>query len=97
MTKIREDRGAIEYACITDFSKKLWNNKYHALTIGETILWESEESMKNKKFLNHEICHVKQQKKYGPLKFKILYLFEQLVKGYDKNKFELEAQKSERL
>lgn len=96
LTLIRKDRGAIEYAVVTKLAKKLWGNKYKALSIGEYILWGSKELCLNDiKTFRHEMVHIKQYKKYGVLIFKALYLLELIKSGYDKNKFEVEANKAE--
>lgn len=44
----------------------------------------------NKILLEHELIHYKQQQK-GGLFFYLNYLKEQIVNGYDKNKYEIEA------
>jgi hypothetical protein len=97
LSRIRSDRGAIEYAAVTQLAKQLWkDNDFNAISIGRFILWDSEESMKNDKILKHELCHCEQYKKYGVIGFKILYLFEQAKNGYKNNRFEIEALEAEK-
>ncbi len=54
-----------------------------------------EEFLKNKKWLRHEVAHVKQWQKLGKFRFAILYLLESFNKGYENNKFEIDARKKE--
>lgn len=65
-----------------------------AIVFGNTIhLWNAskEELIRNKTWLQHELIHVEQFKKYGYTKFIFMYLCELVKKGYYKNKFEVEA------
>lgn len=69
-----------------------------AITIGSTIyLYKSNinQLLENKKWLCHELTHVKQFEKYGRLKFIFLYLIETTKNGYYNNKFEIEARANE--
>lgn len=50
-----------------------------AVVIGNTIyLWgvTEDDFMRNKKWLRHELMHVHQFKKYGRLRFIVMYLWE---------------------
>lgn len=44
----------------------------------------------------HEEVHWEQYKKHGRFLFPILYLIEMIKKGYQDNKYEIEARRSER-
>ncbi|MES2849737.1 MAG: DUF4157 domain-containing protein [Bacteroidota bacterium] len=69
-----------------------------AIVFGSTIhLWNSskEDFLSNKKWLKHELCHVRQYKQHGYVGFIIKYLWESLRKGYYNNKFEVEAREAE--
>lgn len=46
--------------------------------------------------IKHEQVHWEQYKKHGRFLFSILYLIENLRKGYQDNKYEIEARRSER-
>jgi len=69
-----------------------------AIVIGKTIhLYNvsKEDFLKDKKWVKHEICHIRQFKKHGFLPFIFKYLRENLGRGYYKisMKLRLEWQK----
>jgi len=80
-------------------AKKLRANSV-AMVIGKTIhLYGStkENFIKDKRWLKHELCHVKQFETHGYLPFVIKYLWESLRVGYYNNKFEVEAREAEKV
>jgi len=69
-----------------------------AIVMGKTIHLHNasgKDFLKNPQWLRHELRHIEQFKRYGPLRFIILYLFESARNGYDNNRFEIEARLSE--
>ena len=69
-----------------------------AMVLGKTIHLHNttkEEFLKDEKWVKHELCHVQQFKKYGYIKFLMLYLWESIRKGYYNNRFEVEARNAE--
>ena len=71
-----------------------------AIVFGKTIfLWNAtkEDLLNNKKWLRHELVHVKQFLRYGFFPFIFMYLWESIKKGYYNNKFEVEARNFEKL
>ena len=71
-----------------------------AIVIGKTIfLWNAskEDLLKNKKWLRHELVHVRQFLRYGFFPFIFMYLWESMKNGYFNNKFEVEARAFEKL
>ena len=71
-----------------------------AIVFGKTIfLWNAskEDLLKNKKWLRHELVHVKQFLRYGFFPFIFMYLWESIKRGYYHNKFEVEARNFEKL
>lgn len=69
-----------------------------AITIGKTIhLYHvsKEDFLKDNKWVQHEMCHINQFKKYGFFNFILKYLWESIKNGYHDNKFEAEARKAE--
>src|SRR5947209_13507143 len=65
-----------------------------AAVLGRTIhLWNvsREEFLSSPSWVVHELEHVRQFKRYGFLRFCFLYLIEHFRKGYQKNRFEMEA------
>jgi hypothetical protein len=70
-----------------------------AMVIGKTIHLHNstrEEFLKNKKWVRHEVAHVKQYLELGLVRFIILYLLETFNKGYENNGFEVDARQKER-
>src|SRR5437867_2687223 len=69
-----------------------------AMVLGRTIYLHNatkEEFLKNIKWVRHEIAHVKQWQQFGKIRFLILYLLESFKKGYEQNRFEIEARGKE--
>lgn len=69
-----------------------------AMVIGKTIYLHNsskEEFLNNERWVRHEVAHVKQYLELGVLRFLMLYLLETINKGYENNRFELEAQQKE--
>ena len=65
-----------------------------AIVLGKTIhLYHTpkDEFLQNKKWLTHELCHVKQYKQHGLIGFIFKYLYESIRHGYHNNRFEIEA------
>ncbi len=70
-----------------------------AMVMGKTIhLYNSskEDFLNNKRWVRHEIAHVKQFAELGFCKFILLYLLDTFNKGYENNRFEVEARQKER-
>ncbi len=70
-----------------------------AIVIGRTIHLHRtgrEEFLQNKRWFLHEMTHIDQFRRYGLLRFIVLYLWESLRKGYYNNRFEVEARMAER-
>ncbi|CAN5320587.1 hypothetical protein BH09BAC2_BH09BAC2_06700 [soil metagenome] len=69
-----------------------------AIVIGKTIHLHQvskQEFLLNTGWLKHELCHVKQYKKYGYFRFIFMYLWESILHGYQNNKYEAEARRAE--
>lgn len=54
-----------------------------------------EDFLKNERWVCHELVHVKQYAQLGMLRFIILYLLESFKKGYENNRFEVDARQKE--
>lgn len=70
-----------------------------AVVFGSTIYLHRIAKMdflKDEAHLAHELCHVAQFKRYGFLKFLLLYSYEHLLHGYQNNRFEVEARAAEK-
>jgi len=75
------------------------NEKKIAMVWGNTILLHNTskaEFLLNKKWLKHEIAHIKQYNKYGLVRFVFLYMMESFNNGYLNNRFEVDARSMER-
>ena len=76
---------------------KLHSDKV-AIVIGRTIHLhntQAPEFLQNRRWLLHELMHVRQFKQYGFLPFIMFYLWESILHGYTNNKYEIEAVKAE--
>jgi len=78
-------------------AKKLHQDKM-AMVLGKTILLHDtsrEEFIENKKWLRHELLHIRQFQQHGYFGFLLKYLIESVKHGYYNNKFEREARAAE--
>ncbi len=69
-----------------------------AMVLGKTIHLHGttrETFVKNKRWVKHELCHVKQFKQHGYIPFIAKYLWESILNGYHNNKYEAEARAAE--
>lgn len=69
-----------------------------AITLGHTIHLHGVSTagfLDNKKWVCHELAHVKQFERYGFLPFLLKYAWESLRKGYRNNRWEVEARAAE--
>jgi hypothetical protein len=69
-----------------------------AIVIGKKILLHNvskEDFLKDKKWVKHEMCHIRQFKNHGFFPFIFKYLWESLRCGYYQNKYEMEARMAE--
>ena len=69
-----------------------------AIVIGRTVyLYNAtrDEFLTNTRWVRHELVHIQQFKRYGWIRFVILYLGESLRRGYYNNRFEVEARQGE--
>lgn len=79
-------------------AKKLKAHKV-AMVIGKTIYLHNtttEDFLKDKCWMKHELAHIEQYKKHGVLKFLTLYIWYSIKYGYYKNPFEVEAREKEK-
>lgn len=68
-----------------------------AMVLGKTIHLSGvsrEEFLRNKPWVAHELCHVRQFQEHGYFRFLALYLLESVKRGYYNNKFEVEARQA---
>ncbi len=70
-----------------------------AMVVGKTIHLHNstrEEFLRNKRWVRHEVAHVKQYLELGLFRFILLYLLETFNKGYENNSFEVDARQKEK-
>lgn len=75
------------------------NSNSIAMVIDKTIHLHNltrEEFLNNPSLVRHEVAHVKQYLELGVLRFLALYLLEWLNKGYENNRFEVDARQKEK-
>ena len=71
-----------------------------AMVLGKTIHLHhcrKEDFLQDKKWLKHELCHIRQFQEHGYFLFIVKYLYESIRHGYYNNRFEVEARKAEDL
>lgn len=69
-----------------------------AMVIGKTIHLHNstkKDFLSNKPWVRHEVAHIKQYLELGFFNFIALYLIESFKKGYEKNRFEVDARQKE--
>jgi hypothetical protein len=69
-----------------------------AIVIGKTIHLHNtskQDFISNARWVRHEMVHIDQFRRYGNLKFALVYIFESIRKGYWNNRFEVEARQAE--
>ena len=87
-----------ENSWIAKLAAKRLRTQNVAIVLGKTVhLYNvsKEHFLQNEKWVRHEKCHLQQFRKYGFLKFILMYLWESFNKGYYNNKYEVEARKAE--
>lgn len=70
-----------------------------AIVVGKTIHLHNttgEDFLQNRPWVLHEMKHVEQFRRYGFLRFVVLYLWESILHGYTANKYEKEAREAEK-
>lgn len=88
-----------ENSWVAKIAARKLKEKKVAMVLGKTIYLHNtskSEFLLNKRWLRHEIAHVKQFKKFGVMQFLFMYLMETFNNGYDNNRFEVEARIKER-
>ena len=76
---------------------KLRSNRV-AIVIGKTIHLHNTSKtdfLQDKRWVKHELCHVKQFQQNGFVPFIANYLWESIKHGYHNNKYEVEARAAE--
>lgn len=69
-----------------------------AMVLGKTIHLHNtttEQFLKSKRWVRHELCHIRQFHEHGFVPFIFKYLWESLKHGYYNNKYEIEARAAE--
>ena len=75
------------------------NSDSVAMVIGKTIYLHNsskEEFLNNERWVRHEVAHLKQYDELGVFRFLALYLLETFNKGYQNNRFEVDARQKEK-
>lgn len=81
------------------FAAKKLKGERMAMVLGNTIHLHNvsrEVFLADKSWVCHEIRHVLQFKQHGYLPFLFKYIFDWMKNGYEKNRFEIEANESEK-
>ncbi|GAA0527321.1 DUF4157 domain-containing protein [Chitinophaga japonensis] len=67
----------------------VWGRTIHLHGVGRQAFLASE------RWVRHEVCHIKQYRQYGIIRFVWLYLLEHWRRGYWQNRFEVAARRAE--
>ncbi len=87
-----------ENSWVAKLAAKKLKTKNVAIVIGSTIhLYNvtKHQFLQDKKWVKHEVCHLKQFQKHGYFTFILKYLWESMRHGYHQNKYEEEALRAE--
>ena len=71
-----------------------------AIVVGKTIHLHNTskaEFLQNRRWVKHEICHIRQFQQHCYFPFIVKYLWESIRSGYYNNKYEVEARAAELL
>ncbi|MDB5246279.1 MAG: hypothetical protein JWQ40_673 [Segetibacter sp.] len=95
MTKVKIK----ENSWLAKIAARQLDSETMAMVVGKTIHLHNstkEEFLRNKRWVRHEVAHVKQYLELGVFRFILLYLLETFNKGYENNSFEIDARLKER-
>ncbi len=79
-------------------AKKLKANSV-AMVIGNTIHLHNVSRkifLEDERWVRHEMAHIDQYRRYGPVRFLLLYTWYSIKYGYRNNPFEIEAREKEK-
>lgn len=74
------------------------NSRQLAAVFGNTIhLWNvsRDQFLQDRRWVLHELEHVRQYRRHGLVGFLVLYLWESVRRGYQNNRFEVAARQAE--
>ena len=89
-----------ENSWIAKLAAKKLRSERVAIVIGKTIHLHNtakQEFLNDKKWVKHELCHVKQFQENGYIIFIVKYLLESIRHGYYNNRYEVEAREAENI
>lgn len=95
MTKVKIK----ENSWLARIAAKKLDSHSMAMVVGKTIYLHNstkEDFLKNKRWVRHEVAHVKQYAELGVVRFIFFYLLETFNKGYENNRFEVDARQKEK-
>ena len=96
---MKEDSFSVkENSWLAHIAAKKLRSPQVAMVLGKTIHLHKitkEEFLGNERWLNHELCHIRQFRYYGHWGFMVRYLLESIRRGYYNNMFEVAARAAE--
>ncbi len=87
-----------ENSLLAKIAAKKLGAKQVAFVLGKTIHLHNTsilDFLGNRCWVQHELCHLAQFKRYGFLPFVVRYVWESAKKGYYNNRYEVEARLAE--
>ena len=88
------DFKVVERSPFARIARMVLKSKNVAMVLGKTIHLSGvtrETFLKDEGWVAHELCHIRQFREHGYLRFLWLYLLESIRVGYYNNKYEVEA------
>lgn len=90
---VRSDRGADEYVATRHTD---WPEDCLAFAVGNAVFWHRRKQMRRITLLRHELSHVEDHRRFSGLIHAGLYWIAHAIWGYQRNPFELKANRAER-
>lgn len=94
LTKEKMDFKIVERSLFARIARMVLKSSNVAMVLGNSIHLsgvDKDTFLKDNGWVAHELCHIRQFKEHGYLRFLWLYLKESMRVGYYNNKYEVEA------
>lgn len=92
--EVRLYKGVPVYAPADEYCREMVFEEAYAFAYGEGIFVQYKSYARDIELMAHELEHVEQLRTWGAM-FGPLYWLEELIRGYDDSRFEIEANEAE--
>lgn len=89
----------VERSLLARIARMVLRSPQVAMVLGSTVYLSGvnrEAFLRSRRWVRHEMCHIRQFREHGFFRFLWLYCAESFRKGYYMNKYEVEAREEER-